>query len=56
VVVGLLTIALSVAVFIFPEVGFLTLVFILLFVFLLNGIARIASGITGTRGFELQEV
>jgi len=47
--VGLLTIILSFVVFISPAFGFLTLVFILSIVFLLNGIARIVSGITGVR-------
>lgn len=56
VIIGLLTIAFSVAVFMFEDFGFLTLVVMLSFVFLLNGIARIASGITGARRFELQEV
>ncbi|MFB0501891.1 MAG: hypothetical protein ACETVP_05415 [Candidatus Bathyarchaeia archaeon] len=49
VVVGLLTIVLSVTVFISSAVGFLTLVLILSITFLLNGIARIVSGITGIR-------
>jgi len=47
VVVGLLTIALSIMVFISSALGFLTLVFILSITFLLNGIARIVSGTTG---------
>lgn len=50
-VVGLLTIVLSVVVFISPAFGELTLVFILSITFLLNGIARILSGITGIRQF-----
>jgi uncharacterized membrane protein HdeD (DUF308 family) len=49
VVFGLLTIVLSVLVFISPALGFLTLVIILSITFLLNGIARIVSGITGIR-------
>lgn len=49
VVIGLLTIALSVVVFISPEFGFLTLIFLLSIGFLLNGMARIISGITGIR-------
>lgn len=48
-VVGLLTIILSVVVFVSPAFGELTLVLILSITFLLNGIARIASGITGIR-------
>jgi len=51
VVVGLLTIVLSVVVFISPAFGELTLVFLLSITFLLSGIARIASGITGIRQF-----
>lgn len=49
VIVGMLTIVLSAVVVIFPAFGFLTLVFILSIAFLLNGIARIVSGITGVR-------
>lgn len=49
VVVGLLTIVLSVVVFISPALGELTLILLLSINFLLNGIARIISGITGTR-------
>lgn len=48
-VVGLLTIILSVVVFVSPAFGELTLVLILSITFLLNGIARIVSGITGIR-------
>jgi len=48
-VVGLLTIILSVVVFISPAFGELTLILILSITFLLNGTARIASGITGIR-------
>ncbi len=48
-VVGLLTTILSVVVFVSPAFGELTLVLILSITFLLNGIARIASGITGIR-------
>jgi len=48
-VVGLLTIVLSVVVFVSPAFGELTLVLILSITFLLNGIARIVSGITGIR-------
>ncbi len=47
--VGALTIVLSVVVVISPAFGFLTLVFMLSIAFLLNGIARILSGITGIR-------
>ena len=49
VVVGLLTIVLSVVVFVSPGFGFLTLVLVLSVTFLLNGIARIVQGITGIR-------
>lgn len=49
VVVGLLTIVLSVIVFISSALGFLTLVFIISISFLLNGLARIVSGTTGIR-------
>ena len=49
VVVGLLTIVLSVIVFISSALGFLTLIFILSISFLLNGLARIVSGTTGIR-------
>lgn len=48
-VVGLLIIILSVVVFVSPAFGELTLVLILSITFLLNGIARIVSGITGIR-------
>ncbi len=48
-IVGLLTIIVSVVVFLYPALGFLTLVFLLSIAFMLNGIARIASGITGIR-------
>ena len=49
VVVGMLTIVLSVVVVISPAFGFLTLVFLLSIAFLLNGMVRIVSGITGVR-------
>ncbi len=49
VVVGLVTVVLSVFVFISPAFGLLALVFLLSISFLLNGIARIVSGITGVR-------
>lgn len=49
VVVGLLTIVLSVVAVTFPAFGFLTLIFMLSVSFLLNGIARIVSGIIGIR-------
>lgn len=52
VVVGLLTIASSVVIFLFPGFGFLTLVFMLAIMFLVNGAARIISGITGIRRSE----
>jgi uncharacterized membrane protein HdeD (DUF308 family) len=47
VVVGLLTIVMSVAAVVLPALGFLTLVFMLAMTFLLNGIARTVSGIIG---------
>jgi len=53
VVVGLLTIVLSVFVFVSPGPGFLALVLILSFMFLFNGIARIVQGITGTQETDL---
>lgn len=56
VVVGLLTVVLSVVVFISPALGFLTLVLMLSLAFLLNGIVRIVSGITGIRRVELEQV
>lgn len=56
VIFGLIAIILSIVVLAYPELAILTLIFVLSFVFLLNGIARIASGITGTRRFELQEI
>jgi uncharacterized membrane protein HdeD (DUF308 family) len=56
VVVGLLTIVLSVFVFIYSALGFLILVFILSITFLLNGIARIVSGITGIRLLKLSKL
>jgi len=49
VVVGVLTIVLSVIVFVSPSLGFLALVLLLSFTFMFNGIARIIQGITGTR-------
>lgn len=49
VVVGVLTVALSVVVVISPAFGFLTLVFLLSIAFLLNGMVRIVSGITGVQ-------
>lgn len=49
VVVGLLTIVLAVVFFISPAFGFLTLIFLLSIAFILNGIGRIISGITGIR-------
>ena len=48
-VVGLLVIVLSVVVFVSPAMGELTLILLLSINFLLNGIARILSGITGIR-------
>ena len=51
--VGLLTVVLSVFVFVSPGLGFLALVLMLSFAFLLNGIARIVQGITGTQETEL---
>jgi uncharacterized membrane protein HdeD (DUF308 family) len=52
VVVGLVTIVLSVFVFVSPAFGFLALVLMLSFTFLFNGIARIAQGIVGTEETE----
>jgi len=52
VLVGLLTIGSSVVILLFPGFGFLTLVFILAAMFLVNGAARIISGITGVRRSE----
>lgn len=48
-VVGLLVIVLSVVVFVSPAMGELTLILLLSINFLLNGIARILSGVTGIR-------
>jgi uncharacterized membrane protein HdeD (DUF308 family) len=56
VVVGILTIVLAVFVSIFSALGFLILVFILSITFLLNGIARIVSGITGIRLLKLSKL
>jgi len=53
VVVGLLTIVLSVVVFVSSEFGFLALVLMLSFTFIFNGIARIVQGITGTKETDL---
>ena len=47
VAVGLLAILLSLAVFALPNLTILTLVYVLSFNFLINGVARIFSGITG---------
>jgi uncharacterized membrane protein HdeD (DUF308 family) len=49
VAVGVLTIVLSVIVFVSPSLGFLALVLILSFTFMFNGIARIIQGIMGTQ-------
>ena len=51
-VVGILTIILAVVVFVYSEFGFLTLVLMLSFTFMFNGIARIIQGITGTQETE----
>jgi uncharacterized membrane protein HdeD (DUF308 family) len=48
-IIGLLTIVLAVMVFVSPTLGELTLILILSITFLLNGMARIVSGITGIR-------
>jgi len=48
-VVGILTIVLSIVVFVSSEFGFLALVLMLSFTFMFNGIARIVQGITGTQ-------
>lgn len=52
VVVGALTIVLSVIVFVSPGFGFLALVLLLSFTFMFNGIARIVQGIVGTKETE----
>ena len=49
VVVGLLTIVLSVLVFVSHGFGFLVLVLLLSFTFMFNGVARIVQGVTGTQ-------
>jgi len=49
VIVGLLTIVLSVVVFVSTEFGFLALVLMLSFTFMFNGIARIVQGLSGTQ-------
>jgi uncharacterized membrane protein HdeD (DUF308 family) len=49
VIVGILTIVLSVVVFVSPGFGFLALVLLLSLTFMFNGIARIVQGITGTQ-------
>jgi uncharacterized membrane protein HdeD (DUF308 family) len=49
VVVGLLTIILSVVVFVSSAFGLLALVLMLSFTFMFNGIARIIQGVTGTQ-------
>jgi uncharacterized membrane protein HdeD (DUF308 family) len=49
VIVGALTIVLSVIVFVSPSLGFLALVLLLSFTFMFNGIARIIQGIMGTQ-------
>jgi uncharacterized membrane protein HdeD (DUF308 family) len=51
-VVGILTIILSVVVFVYSEFGFLALVLMLSFAFMFNGVARIIQGITGTQETE----
>jgi uncharacterized membrane protein HdeD (DUF308 family) len=52
-VVGILTIVLSVVVFVSSEFGVLALVLLLSFTFMFNGIARIIQGITGTTETDL---
>ena len=49
VIVGIVTIVLSVVVFVSSESGFLAMVLMLSFTFMFNGIARIVQGITGTQ-------
>jgi len=51
--VGVITIALSVVVFMAPSFGLLTLVLILSITFLFNGVARIVQGIKGTQKTHL---
>lgn len=52
VVIGLLAIILSLAVFALPNLTIITLVYILSFNFLINGVARIFSGITSRQRLE----
>jgi len=46
--IGLVTIGLSVVVFVYSELGFLALVLMLSVTFMFNGLARIVQGIIGT--------
>jgi uncharacterized membrane protein HdeD (DUF308 family) len=48
VIVGLLTVVFSIAVLLFPNLGFITLAYLVAISLLINGIARIISGINGT--------
>ena len=52
VAVGVLTIVLSVIVFVSSELGFLALILMLSFTFMFNGVARIIQGILGTQETE----
>ena len=52
VAVGLLTIGLSIVVFVYSDLGFLALVLMLSVTFMFNGIARIAQGIIGIQEIE----
>ena len=49
ILIGAISIVLSFLIFVYPELGTVTLVFILSIVLLLNGISRIARGLTGRR-------
>ena len=48
VIVGILSIVLSIVIFIFPDVGEATLIFLLAFVLMFNGLARVALGLVKT--------
>ena len=49
VVVGMLTILLAVVVFVSPGFGSFTLILMISFTFMFNGVARIIQGVTGTK-------
>ena len=48
IVIGLLTIGLSVVVFLYSDLGFLALILMLSVTFMINGLTRIVQGIIGT--------